>query len=385
MPEMPDLLAAGLMLLVLFIGGWISFKMRFPDVIIYLLIGIVVSSWLADSHLLYFAGEIGIVLLFFMLGMEFPVRQLILVATKVFRAGILDIILSFGVTVGITLAFGLGWLEALIIGGVAYATSSSITAKMLENSKRMVNPESEFILGLLIFEDLFAPVLVALLVSMTVGSGVTVGMLGWTFVQIIILVAGAVLLGIFVFRKLRSFVDRYMDEDFFLLFVFGIALTYGGIALYLNLSEVLGAFLAGIILAEVKRSDVLEGLVVRFRDLLLPMFFVYFGTTIEVGEGVPMIPMLLVLLFWSVAAKILVGFAGGKLYGLSSKVALRAGLSLTQRGEFSIIVAALATGTLRTFSSIFILLSALVGVYLFQKAPELASSIYGKKRGKKPV
>lgn len=108
MPEMPDLLAAGLMLLVLFIGGWVSFKMRFPDVIIYLLIGIVVSSWLADSHLLYFAGEIGIVLLFFMLGMEFPVRQLLHVATKVFRAGILDIVLSFGVTVGITLAFGLG-------------------------------------------------------------------------------------------------------------------------------------------------------------------------------------------------------------------------------------------------------------------------------------
>lgn len=382
---MPDLLAAGLMLLVLFIGGWISFKMRFPDVIVYLLIGIVVSSWLADSHLLYFAGEIGIVLLFFMLGMEFPVRQLIHVATKVFRAGILDIILSFGVTVGITLAFGLGWLEALIIGGVTYATSSSITAKMLENSKRMVNPESEFILGLLIFEDLFAPVLVAVLVSMTVGSGVTIGTLGWTFVQIIILVAGAVLLGIFVFRKLRSFVDRYMDEDFFLLFVFGIALTYGGIALYLNLSEVLGAFLAGIILAEVKRSDVLEGLVVRFRDLLLPMFFVYFGTTIEVGEGVPMIPMLIVLLAWSVAAKIIVGFAGGKLYGLSSKVALRAGLSLTQRGEFSIIMAALATGTLRTFSSIFILLSALVGVYLFQKAPALATGIYGKKRSKKTV
>lgn len=70
--------------------------------------------------------------------------------------------------------------------------------------------------------------------------------------------------------------DRHLSEDVFILLVVGIALSYGGLALVLNLSEVLGAFLAGIILAEVQRTQVLEHLVLQVRDLFLPLFFFLF-------------------------------------------------------------------------------------------------------------
>ncbi len=81
---------------------------------------------------------------------------------------------------GICLFFGLDWITSFLMGGVVYATSSSITAKILESSKRMANPESEFLLGLLIFEDLVAPVAVAVLVGLTAGTamtGVTFGLI----------------------------------------------------------------------------------------------------------------------------------------------------------------------------------------------------------------
>ncbi len=104
----------------------------------------------------------------------------------------------------------------------------------------------------------------------------------------------------------------------------------------------------------------------------MPVFFLYFGTTITLDKGVPMIHLLIIVLLWSIVAKIITGYFGGKWYGLPNKVSLRAGLSLTQRGEFSIIIVGITSGTVSVFGSIYILLSAIIGVTLFQLAPKLS-------------
>lgn len=354
--------------------------MKIPQVIFYILFGIVLSTFVTDTKLLHLVGEIGIVLLFFILGMEFPIKQLIKVAKKVTSAGILDVVLNLGVTFVICYFMGLSVLLSFIIGSVVYATSSSITAKLLESSKRMANQESEFILGLLIFEDLVAPIMVAILVGLTSGDDLTVTSFSLLIGKVLLLTLGAIIVGQLLFSKLGAFFDRYLNEDIFISFVIGVALAYGGLALYLGLSEVLGAFLAGIMIAEVRRIDKLEHLIVPIRDLTLPLFFLYFGTTISFGEGIPMISLLIIIIIWSILAKVIVGIYGGKMYGLSKRVALRAGFSLTQRGEFSIIIASLAPAAFRAFSSIFILISAIVGIFLFQLAPRISRKIYGKKK-----
>ncbi|MBU9713147.1 cation:proton antiporter [Bacillus tamaricis] len=381
--QLPIMLSAGIIFILLFCFGLLSVKFKIPEVIIYILLGLVLASFLGDSHLLHLIGEIGIVLLFFMLGMEFPIKQLMKVAKKVTPAGTLDVLLNIGVSMIIVYFFGLGIIESLLIGGVVYATSSSITAKLLETSKRTANPESEFILGLLIFEDLVAPVLVAILVGLTAGTGVTAGSFTILLLKVVLLTAGAILLGQLLFSKLSRFFERYLSSDIFIMFVIGIALAYGGIALYLDLSEVLGAFLAGIMIAEVKKTEQLEHLIVPIRDLTLPLFFLWFGTTIEFGSGIPMIGLLITLSIWAIVAKIIVGIVGGRLYGLSKKVSVRAGFSLVQRGEFSIIIAALATTEVMVFSSVFILGTAMVGILLFQLAPKIANYFYPNKKPKK--
>lgn len=383
--QLPILLGAGLTLLLLFFTGYLGLKIKIPGVILYILLGIVIGGLLTDHTLLHTAGEIGIVLLFFMLGMEFPIKRLGDIAKKVAPAGMLDVILSLGITMGICYLFGLSLFESFLIGGVVYATSSSITAKLLESSKRMANTESEFMLALLIFEDLVAPIIVAVLVGLTAGTGLTGASFSLLLVKIILLTLGAIVIGHYIFANLGSFFDRYMNQDIFILFIIGIALSYGGLALYLDLSEVLGAFLAGIILAEVRRTEVLEHMLLPVRDLMLPLFFLYFGTTITLGERVPMIGLLAILLIWSIAAKIMVGIYGGRWYGLSKRVALRAGFSLTQRGEFSVIIASLALGSIKLFGGIFILFSALSGIILFQLAPKFTELIYGKKERKKKI
>lgn len=379
----PVLLVAGGVLILLFLVGWIGMKFRIPGVVLYILLGIGLSGYFSGNELLYLTGEIGIVLLFFMLGMEFPIRRLAGIAGKVAPAGTLDVVLNLFLTMGICMLFGLDWITAFLIGGVVYATSSSITAKVLESSKRMANPESEFILALLIFEDLVAPVAVAVLVGLTAGTAMTGMIFAVIMGKIVVLIIGAVLIGNLIFSRLSNFVDRYISKDIFILLVVGIALAYGGLALMLNLSEVLGAFLAGIILAEVRRTEKLGHAVLPIRDLLLPLFFFYFGTTITFGNGVPLPVLLITLVFWSIAAKIVVGYIGGRMYGLSKKVALRAGISFTQRGEFSVIIATMATDTIRLFSGVFILSSAMIGILLFQLAPKITNVFYPKKEAAK--
>jgi CPA2 family monovalent cation:H+ antiporter-2 len=375
----PVLFIAGGIFILLFAVGFIGMKIRIPGVVLYILLGITLGSHFSDSHLLHLAGEMGIVLLFFMLGMEFPVGRLAGIARKVAPAGTLDLALNLFVTMGICLIFGLDWITSFLMGSVVYATSSSITAKILETSKRMANPESEFLLGLLIFEDIAAPVAVAVLVGLTAGSALTAMTFGVIIAKIAFLIIGAVVIGHLIFSRLGGFVDRYMSHDIFILLVVGIALAYGGLALMLNLSEVLGAFLAGIILAEAQRTERMEHVILPIRDLFLPLFFFYFGTTITFGDGVPMVPLLITVLIWSITGKIITGYYGARLYGLSKKVSLRAGLSFTQRGEFSVIIATMAADTIRVLSGVFILSSAMIGILLFELAPKITTALFPKK------
>ncbi len=382
----PALLGAGLILLVLFIFGYIGSKVRLPGVILYILLGIGLGQFMTDNELIHIGSEIGIVLLFFLLGMEFPIDKLGGIAKRIWPAGLLDVFLNLGISMGICYLFGLDLLTSFLIGGVVYATSSSITAKLLESSKRMANVESEFILALLIFEDLIAPIVVAVLMGMSKGDELEAMQLVLLMGKIILLSLGAILLGKLVFKRLGTFFDRIFSEDVFILLMVGIALSYGGLALYLGLSEVLGAFLAGMMLAEVRRTEEIEHKMLPLRDLFLPLFFLYFGTTIKFEGEIPLIGLLMSLLVWSILAKILVGILGGMWYGLSKRVSLRAGLSLTARGEFSVVIASIAVGSMKIFSGLFILLSALFGIFLFQFAPRITNLVYGDpKKGKTKV
>ena len=378
MAELPFLLLAGLILCTFFIVSFTSQKLRLPSVLIYIMLGAGTALFLAKSETVHIVGEIGIVLLFFILGLEFPLSRMVDISKKIWPAGLLDVLLNLGVAMGIALLFGLDPMSALVIGSVAYATSSSISAKMLEEQKRLANPETEFILALLIFEDLVAPILVSFIAGAQIGEEMNIGFVLMLLFKIVLLMLGAILLGLYGFKRLSAFISRHIQRDFMPLLATGIALAYAGVAISLGLSEILGAFLAGVMLSETWKSSEVEHLILPIRDITLPFFFFWFGTTISFGEGVSYIPMMIVLVIWAVAGKILTGFIGGRFFGLSKKISFRAGFSFVHRGEFSAIIASLAVPQLRIFSGIYIVVTAFIGVFLFQKAPAAANWYYGK-------
>jgi monovalent cation:H+ antiporter-2, CPA2 family len=370
--NIPFLLFAGMILCVFFLVSFTSQKFRLPSVLVYIVIGAALSTFFHDIHAIHTVAEIGIVLLFFILGLEFPLARMVDISRKIWPAGLLDVLFNLGGAMAIALMFGLGLIPSFIIGSVAYATSSSISAKMLEENKRLANPEAEFILALLIFEDLVAPILVSFIAGVKSGEELTALFIFILMIKIIALVAGAMVMGHYGFKRLNQFVSKYIQQDFMPLLAVGVALAYAGIAISLGLSEILGAFLAGVMLSESGRSSELEHLILPIRDLTLPFFFFWFGTTISFGEGVPFIPMMVVLVAWAVFGKIVSAYAGGRLFGLSPKVSCRAGFSMVQRGEFSAIIASLAVPQLRIFSGIYIVITAFIGVYLFGRAPAVS-------------
>lgn len=378
MKNVPFLLLAGLMLCTFFAVSFTSRKFRLPSVLIYIVLGAAVSSLFVESKLIHIAAEIGIVLLFFILGLEFPLARMISISRKIWPAGLLDIALNLGGAMGVSLLFGLDVIAAFTIGSVAYATSSSISAKMLDEKKRLASPETEFILALLIFEDLVAPILVSLITGVQSGDDISAVFMGLLLLKIMLLVLGAILMGHYGFRRLGDFIGRYMETDFMPLLAVGLALGYAGVAIALGLSEILGAFMAGVMLSETGRSSEIEHMILPIRDISLPFFFFWFGTSIRFTQGVPFIGMMVVLVLIGVAGKIVAAYFGSLLFGLSPKVSCRAGFSMVQRGEFSAIIASMTLPQLRIFSGIYILITAFVGVYLFHKAPDIAKWYHNK-------
>ena len=373
--NLPFLLLAGAVLSIFFGAGYASFRARVPAVLTFIALGALVSRWIGDSPQIHTIAEIGIVFLFFIVGLEFPLVRMVSVGRRIWSAGILDVVLNLGVVAGAAFLIGIDPMAGFVIGSVAYATSSSISVKMLAEQKRLAHPEAEYILALLIFEDLVAPVLVSFLGAVQASGAVSPGFLGFLIVKMVLLMAGAVLIGHFGFRRLGDFVARHLEKDFMPLMTSGIALGYAGLAMAMGLSEILGAFLAGMMLSETGRSGDLEHLFLPIRDVTLPFFFFWFGTTVHMGEGVPFFPFLVFCVVWAVAGKAVTGYLGGQMFGLSPKVALRAGLCLVARGEFSAIIASLAASQLRVFSGIYVVVTAFIGVFLFQKAPALATRI----------
>ena len=380
MENVPFLFLAGLFLIAFFALSYSSWRFSLPSVLVYILLGTAAASYLIDLETVHTVGKIGIVLLFFVLGLDFPLARMMDISRRIWPAGLLDLGLNFGLGMALALAFGLDPVAAFILGSVAYATSSSITAKMLEDKKRLANLETEFILALLIFEDLVAPVLVSFIVGLQSGDAVSAGYIGLICLKIVLLVLGAVLLGYYGFSRLSNFVAKHLDKEFMPLLAVGIALTYAGVAVSLGISEVLGAFLAGIMLSETGKSRDLENIAMPLRSLTLPFFFFWFGTTITLDQGIPLWGLMGAFLAWSVLGKVLTAYLGGRTFGLSSRASTRAAFSMVQRGEFSAIIASWAAPQLRVFCGVYILVTASLGVLFFDRAPLIAKRLSGKRK-----
>jgi CPA2 family monovalent cation:H+ antiporter-2 len=308
-------------------------------------------------------AEIGVLLLLFMLGLEYTGEELKDNLRRGSSAGAIDFMLNF--PPGLIAGLLLGWkpLAAVLLGGVTYISSSGVIARVLAELRRLDSPETPVVLAVLVLEDLAMAVYLPLVAALLVSSGVTK-----TALSVSIALA-TVFLVLFVAirfgRSLSRFVSHQSDE-IILLTTFGTVLLVAGLAQRLQVSAAIGAFLVGIAVSG-PLAEQSHRLLAPFRDLFAATFFFFFGLRIDPSTLPPMLSIAVLLGIVTSLTKVLTGYWAGLRAGIERRGALRAGMALVARGEFSIVIAGLGAAVepqLEPLSAAYVLLLAILGPIL---------------------
>jgi monovalent cation:H+ antiporter-2, CPA2 family len=354
------LVAVGLAVLARAADRW-----GFSSISLYLLAGLAFGKGglapLDLSHgFIQLGAEIGVLLLLFMLGLEYSGEQL----RRNLRSGAgpaaLDFVLNFppGVIAGLVL----GWkpIACVLLGGITFVSSSGIIARVLSELRRTDFPETPAILSVLVLEDLVMAVYLPLVAALIGGGGpakmaISVG-----------IACGTVLAVMFIATRygnsLSAFVAHQSDEVI-LLTVFGTVLCIAGAAQLLQVSAAIGAFLVGIAVSG-PIAEQSHRMLAPLRDLFAATFFFFFGLEIDPHQLPPVLPIAVALAAATILTKVATGYWAAGKRRLTRKIRFRAGLTLVAHGEFSIVIAGLGTALeprLGSLTAAYVLLMAILG------------------------
>ena len=317
---------------------------------------------------------IGLVLLLFYLGLEFSLGDLISGGTKLLSSGAVYLALNLGAGLLLGLAIGWGGSEALIIAGIVGISSSAIVTKLLVELKRLANAETKLILGVIVVEDVFLALYLAALQPLL--DDVTGAAALWSFAKAVLF-----LLALTAFARWGGrLVGRLLsdsDDELLTIAFLGMALLVAGAAEQAGVSEAIGAFMIGMVFAESPVAGRVERLVLPLRDAFAAAFFFTFGLTIDPGDVISVAGPELAAVTLTLVMAVVAGWAVGRMNGLTPKGAANLALTLVSRGEFALILVALAIPAglderLAPFAAGYVLILALGGPLLAANSAWLA-------------
>ena len=356
----------GALLLGLGVIAFIAARLNFSVVPFYLVVGLAVGQGgfglvNLSSDFLAIGAQIGAILLLLLLGLEYSATDL----AKAFKdrksAGIFDIAANF--IPGALLAFAFGWgpLAAIVVGGIAYVSSSGIASELLRETGWRKSELSKRVVAILVFEDLALAPYLPLLSSLVLGLSAAAGLVS---VSVALIVTGLVL--IISYRGNTKW-SRILNPDVpsgLLLTVFGSALLAAGVADLAGFSGAVAAFLVGLLLTG-EVANTVRGRLGSLRDLFAAIFFLFFGLATNFADLLEVLPVVALFVAVGVAGKFAVGWWVAK--DMGDKLSwIRAGAFLTPRGEFSMVIAALAAPAvlsvnLQALTLSYVTLTAVVG------------------------
>ena len=316
-----------------------------------------------SAGFIHVGAQIGVLLLLFMLGLEYTGEELRQNLRAGLPGGLADFALNFppGVIAGLLLRWNP--LAAVLLGGITYISSSGVIAKVLAELKRLNCPETPSILSVLVIEDLAMAVYLPLVAVLLTGGSPPRILLS---VCVAIGVAGLVLLVAVRYGPALSRLLAHESDEVVLLTAFGAVLLVAGLAESFQVSAAIGAFLVGIAVSgPIARQT--HRLLAPLRDLFAAIFFLFFGLQIDPATLPPALPFALGLGVITAATKVATGYwAAGRAIA-DPRARLRAGMALVSRGEFSIVIAGLGSGIepqLGPLAAAYVLVLAVLGPVL---------------------
>ncbi|MCK5818798.1 MAG: cation:proton antiporter [Psychromonas sp.] len=338
-----------LLLLFAIINVIIFRKMKFSNIIAYLFTGFIVGPSLFDIlgsyHEIELIAEFGLVFLMFSLGLEFSINKLMAMRRAVFGIGALQVTVSFFLFYAINLAVGMTWQQAFTISCVLSLSSTAIIIKELTDRQQLHSRKGRLAVAILLFQDLaIVPFLIAIPIIAVPFSDVSLlSSISYSFLK------GA--FAIFVLLSVgRWILPRFFDEiatlrfdEIFTLSSLFIVLLAAAFTHMLGLSMALGAFLAGMMLAESHYKHQLASDIRPFKDILMAMFFITIGTLLNVNVLSNNFLLLLILVSGVIIAKAFTITIAALMMKEKLNISLGVGIALSQMGEFGFILLALGT------------------------------------------
>ncbi|MDQ8736120.1 cation:proton antiporter [Paenibacillus sp. LHD-38] len=391
-------LEIGLAVILIALVGLLAAKIRFSVIPFYILIGMAVGPhaphvgildfrFIHSAELIEFMGRLGVLFLLFYLGLEFSVGRLMKSGRSIAIGGTIYILINF------SLGLLFGWIngfpieETMVIAGITTISSSAIVAKVLVDLKRTANPETEMILGIIMFEDIFLAVYISVLSGLVLSDSSSLGgvLLSASYAL------GFMLLFLIIGRKAAPLLNKLFNirsNELFLLLVFGMLFLVSGFSETIHVAEAIGALLVGLVLAETVHMKRIEHLILPFRDFFGALFFFSFGLTIDPFALGGAVWLSLAAVGVTLFGNFVAGMLAGKSAGLSPKASANIGLTIVSRGEFSIIMANLGKAgglleLLQPFAALYVLILAIMGPLLTKESKLVFKGLNGIFRWEK--
>ena len=386
------------------------FKIRQPLIIGYLFAGMLIGPlsplWtsffvldteqvsgaigiLSDVSTLNIFAEIGVILLLFVIGIEFPFAKIRSIGKIAVGVGSIGLFLTLGITFYVTTLFGLNTTDALFLSAALSISSTAIIVKVLEETGKIKKESSILVLGILIVEDIIAVILIASLKSYALVGDISIETVIITLVIAAGLFAATFTAGRKIIPKLIDRVASAENREILLLAILGVCFGYSLLAEILGLSVAIGAFLAGVLVAESKSAEVSKILSSPIKDMFVAIFFVSVGALMDISQLDDYIFLAIVLIALVIGLKLGGNLLGNFIFRQPRRKSLRSGFALAApRGEFSIIIIKIGvdTGVVSAFLfpliGIITIITAFISPFLVKAGDKIIPKMAEDKNGK---
>ncbi|BFT31180.1 monovalent cation:proton antiporter family protein [Alteromonas sp. D210916BOD_24] len=323
-------------------------RAHLPPILAYLFAGVLAGPQLlsifAHPEEMHLLAEVGIVFLLFSLGLEFSLPKLLAMRSLVFGVGLGQMFLTTAVFTSIPYILGIGLSASIIIGGTLALSSTAIVIKQATEMGILNNRRTQLAISILLFQDLaVVPFLIAIPLLAQTGEVSIALALGEALLKGVFVIALLMSVGKWVLPWVFREVARTRTDELFVLTTILIALLAGGLTYYFGLSMALGAFLAGMMLGESQYKYQLEADIRPFRDILMGLFFVTVGMQLDLTVLWEHLTAIIVGVFLLMIVKVVLVRVASMLVRTEAINGWSAGVKLCQIGEFSFVIAALAT------------------------------------------
>lgn len=398
-PFLQLIIALGVIIVAAKLGGYASYSLGQPSVLGELLVGIIIGPSLLNLlHLPYFSdehlvetvahlGEIGVLLLMFIAGLELHLDELAKTGKVAVFAGILGVVVPLVLGTGLGLLFEFDIAPAVLVGLVLSATSVSISAQTLMELKVLRSRVGIGMMGSAVFDDILVILGLSLLFAVT-HSGGNASIFGilWIALRMALYLVGAWLVGAWLLPKLGAWVEKLPISMGLISFAFVIMLVYAWAAETLGgMAAITGAFLAGLLLARTRLKERIDtGISTISYAIFVPIFFVNVGLSANARLlTVDTAWFFILITILAIIGKVLGAGLGANLAGFSRLEALQLGVGMMSRGEVGLIVATVGIAEGLLFPEAF---ASIVGMVIVTTliTPPLLRVLFTRPLNKKP-